>query len=250
MQISSIKTHIINVGESIYKLLDQYLPQLKEKDLVVITSKIISLCQKRVILNDGTVDKDKLIRQEADLFIADSKLSQYHVTLTIKNGILIANSGIDESNGGGYFVLWPKNLAQTTGKIWKYLRKKHALKHLGVLVTDSRLTPLRWGTIGVGMSWCGFQPLKNYIGVPDIHGRKLRMTKESILDGLAAAANVVMGEGDEQTPLAVISDTHFVEFTEKPPTTKEIKALQIDPKDDMFAPLTNSSKWQEGTIRK
>ncbi len=246
MRIFAIKCHKIKVGEDIFKIFDKYLPKLKEKDIVVITSKIISLCQKRVIFNDGKVDKDKLIRKEADWYISDPKLSQYHVTLTIKDGILIASSGIDESNGGGYFVLWPANLAKVTAEIWQYLRKKHQLKHLGVMVTDSRLTPLRWGTIGVGMSWCGFQPLKNYIGEPDIHGRKLRMTKESILDGLAAAANLVMGEGDEQTPLAIISQADFVEFTDKPPTAQEIASLQIDRKDDMFSPLTNSPKWQKG----
>ncbi len=74
------------------------------------------------------------------------------------------------------------------------------------------------------------------------------MTKESIVDGLAAAANVVMGEGKEQTPVAVVSGADFVEFTSSPPAKKEIDALKINLKDDIFSPLVNSSKWKRGKI--
>ena len=47
------------------------------------------------------------------------------------------------------------------------------LKKVGVIITDSKTTPLRWGTSGVAISYSGFSPLKNYIGSPDIFGKEM-----------------------------------------------------------------------------
>ncbi len=245
MIVTAVKTHKVTIGEDIFAILDRYLLNLQEKDVVIVTSKIVSICQGQVVKNDGSIDKNELIRKEAQFYI-DKPLSRYYVMLTIKDNILIASSGIDESNGNGYFVLWPKNIHQITADIWKHLRITHKINKIGVMVTDTRATPLRWGTIGVGLSWCGFEPLKNYIGEPDIYGKKLRMTKASVIDGLAASADLIMGQGDEQTPLAVIRDVSFVQFLEKPPTEKEIEDLKINPRDDLFSPLTDTPKWKKG----
>lgn len=245
MIVTSIKTPVVSPSTQLLPFLDSNLPKIREQSIVVVTSKIISICQGKIVKNDGSVDKHEIIHNEAEYYIDPSGRSEYDVTLTIKEGMLIASSGIDESNGNGYFVLWPEHVHETTAQIWKHLRDKHHLTHLGILVTDTRATPLRWGTIGVALSWCGFQPLKNYIGQPDIFGKKLRMTKASIIDGLAAAADLVMGQGNEQTPLAVASDVPFVEFVDQPPTKKGINDLRIDVSDDLFSPLTNSPKWKK-----
>ena len=246
MVVTPIKTHAISIGQKLSDILDRYILTILEGDIVVITSKIVSICQGRVVKNDGTIDKHDLIKKESDMYIEPLQQSKYDVMLTVKDGILIANSGIDQSNGNGYFVLWPKNVHEVAKNIWEHIRKKHNLKYVGVLITDTRATALRWGTIGIGLSWCGFEPLKNYIGEPDIFGKKLRMTKASVIDGLAAAADLVMGQGNEQTPLAIISKIPFVSFRSAPPTSKEINSLRIDPADDLSSPLTNSQKWKKG----
>ncbi len=245
MEIRAYKTPKVVVGDDLLTILDHHIPKIPPKSIVVVTSKIVSICQGRVIKNDGTVNKHELIRKEADQYI-DSNESRYDVYITIKNDTLIANGGIDESNGGGYFILWPENIQDEAKKIWRHLCKRDGLTHLGVVITDSRATPLRWGTLGVSLAWCGFEPLKNYIGTPDIFGRTLRMTKQSIVDGLAASAVLLMGEGNEQTPLVMIQDVPFVTFRSDAPTQKEIKALRIQPKNDLFAPLIDSPKWKRG----
>lgn len=245
MKIQSYKTKKIIPGDNIHQILDDHLPQLHEKEIVIITSKIVALCQGNVVKNDGTIDKHDLAKKEAEYFI-DESLSQYNLLLTIKRDMLIINAGIDESNGDGYFILWPKDPDLAAAKIWEYLRKKYNIKELGVLITESRTTPLRWGTLGVGLAYCGFEPLKNYIGTPDIFGRELMMTKLSILDGLAAAAVTLMGEGDEQTPLAVISDYPKIQFSNKPPSKEELNSIRISRKDDIYAPFTNSAVWKKG----
>jgi putative folate metabolism gamma-glutamate ligase len=245
MIVTPYKTHKITTGENLFAILDTYLPKLTEKSIVVITSKIISICQNNIAKNDGTIDKKKLITQEADKYFIDENLTQYGTVIpTIKEDILIANAGIDESNANGDFVLWPKDIDHTTTEIWEYLRKKHGVKELGILITDSRTTPLRWGVSGVGISWCGFAALKDYRGKPDIFGRLLRMSQESIIDGLAASAVVVMGEGDEQTPLTSITDIPFVTFQNRPPTQEDRTVMRIDIHDDLYGKLLTSVEWK------
>lgn len=245
MKVTAVKTKKIVVGDDLFKILDQYLPKLEEKTVVVITSKIIAITQGNVIKNDGKVDKKKLVIQEADLYI--NQESEYGIVIpTIKDNIFLANAGVDESNANGYYVLWPKNLEKTTNKIWEYLRLKNKIKKLGVVVTDSRLSPLSFGITGVAISWCGFEALQDYRGKPDIFGRELKMSQKSIINGLAGAAEVVMGEGAEQTPLGIITEIPNIVFQNRPPTKEEREALIIELKNDIFGKFLNSVKWLKG----
>jgi putative folate metabolism gamma-glutamate ligase len=246
MIVTAYKTPKIVVGSDLFATLDECLPKLSEKSIVVVTSKIISICQGRIVKNDGTADKHDLIRREAQLYMEEENSRKWGIILTVKNDTLIASSGIDESNGNGYFILWPKDIEKTASDIWNYLRVNHHLKHMGVIITDSHTTPLRWGVTGIGIGWCGFEPLKNYINEPDIFGRLLHVTKASVLDGLAASSVLVMGEGKEQTPLSVITDVPFVTFKDRPPTPAEIKALHISVTEDIFSSLINSPLWKKG----
>lgn len=245
MIVTPIKTNPVSPGDSLFAILDTYISKLKEGSIVVITSKIVSLSENRVVKNDGTVDKHALTEKEADWILEDDPERNYGITLTITNDILAPSAGVDESNGNGYFVLWPENSKKTAQDIWEYLKKKHTIKNLGVIISDSRVTPMRWGTIGLGLAWCGFEPLHDYRGTPDIYGMTLRVTKQSIIDGLACAAVLTMGEGNEQTPLAVITDVPFVKFQNRPPTEEEITSLRISKEEDVFAPLLDSPKWRK-----
>lgn len=246
MYVTAIRTKPVHPGDSLTRLLDEFVPHLVERSVLAITSKIVSLCEGAVVKNDGSVDKHVLIKQEADGYL-DLPLSQtYGVAITIKNHLLVANAGIDESNGNGYFILWPRNPFRSAATIWKYLRKMNHLNYLGIIITDSHVIPLQWGTRGRTLAWCGMEPLKNYIGTPDIFGINLHATKANIVDGLASAAVTVMGEGNEQTPLAAITDVPFVSFTDHPPTKEEIASLTINPADDIYAPILTSVRWKTG----
>lgn len=245
MIVTPYRTKAVVAGDNLEDILVSSLPKLEEKSMVVVTSKIVAICEGRIVKNDGRTHKHELIHKEADYYI-DPASSAYDVTLTIKGGSLVASAGIDESNGDGSYILWPEYPAKSAARIWQFLKDRYHLTKLGVLVTDSRTVPLRWGTLGMGIAWCGFEPLKNYIGSPDIFGRNLLMTKASVVDGLAASAVLVMGEGDEQTPLATITNIPFVEFTDRLPTLDEISALRIDPEDDIYAPIIHSPKWIKG----
>lgn len=248
MIVKVYKTHKIKHGGGLFKILDKYLPKLSEKDVVVITSKIIAICQGRIVKNDGKISRFELAKNEAQYYLPE-RYVKYGVHLTVTNDVLIASAGIDESNGDGYFVLWPKDAMGEARKIWNHLREKNGIKNLGIVVTDSHLTPLRRGVTGFGLAWCGFGPLKNYIGTPDIFGHLLKVTMTNIVDGLAASAVLVMGEGKEQTPLAVIKETSFVKFKNSLPSKEEISEMRIPLEDDIYSALLTSVKWEKGKTK-
>ena len=83
----------------------------------------------------------------------------------------MANAGIDESNAMGKIILLPKNSFKSAEIIRKKLQNKFGVKNLGILITDSRLFPLRAGIVGVALGYAGFKGIKNYIGKKDIFGR-------------------------------------------------------------------------------
>lgn len=246
MNIQTIKTPKITVAShSLFEILDAAITELSDTSILVITSKIVSICEGRVV-KIGTIEKQQLIEQESQRFIPPQK-SKYDISLTIARNMLIPTAGIDESNGNEYYVLWPADPYKTATDIRNFLIKKYKISDVGVLITDSKTTPLRWGTSGVGLAHAGFDALNNYIGTPDIFGKKLKVTKANVADGLAAAAVVAMGEGDEQTPLALITDVPFVHFSANAPTPDEIRDLVIDPQEDLYAPLIENAPWKKGS---
>ena len=233
MNITAYKTHQITQGESLFGLIDAYVPALQEESILVVTSKIVSLCEGSVVRKEAE-SKEDVVRRSADA---------YFQGLTIKNRMLIPFAGVDESNGNGVYILHPEDVQQSAASLWEYVRKRDKINHAGILITDSSLTPLRRGVHGIGLGWCGFKPLYNYIGKQDCFGAPLRMTMRNNLDGLAAAAVFCMGEGDEQTPLAVITAAPKIEFQTRPPTDEEKQELSIPMDEDFFAPLLKRVEW-------
>lgn len=246
MQVQAIKTHRITPREqSVFAILDAYLPTLHAGTVVAITSKIIALCQGRVV-PIGTVEKHTLIAQEAEYFLPPDPQRRYRLTLTIKHGLLIPTAGIDESNGDGFYVLWPHAPQQTANELRAYLQHRFGCRHLGVIITDSRTVPLRRGVTGMALAYSGFRALNSYVGTVDLFGRPLKMTHVNVVDALAAAAVLVMGEGSEQTPLAVVRDLPFVAFQDRDPSLEELQELRIALQDDLYAPLFTNVPWHRG----
>jgi putative folate metabolism gamma-glutamate ligase len=242
MQISAVKTKRVEVGNSIDDILEA-LPALQENDIVCITSKIISICEGAVVDKSSVPDKIDLIYREADLVLPPPAHNPYNIHLTIKNSLLIPTAGIDESNGGDIYILYPKDIQKSATETWNKLRGKHGLKNLGILITDSHTTPMRRGVTGLGIGWCGFEALYDYVGKPDCFGKPLRVTKINIQDALAASAVFVMGEGDEQTPIAIIKNAPKIVFQDRPPSAEEIAEITISLEDDLYAPILMNAPW-------
>lgn len=214
--------------DNLGRLLDESLPRLQNKDVLVVTSKIVAIGQGRCVPARSMKQKLELIKQEADGIIPGHTHG-----LTLKDTALIPYAGIDRSNGNGYYVLWPDNPYREARRIWLRLRNKYRLKHPGVIIIDSFCLPLRWGHYGLSIGFYGFHPNHRFDGRRDIFGRKVKSANSNYVDALSALAGVMMGETGEQTPLLIIRGAGWLRFTAKN-TAAELAA---DREQDMYSPL-------------
>ena len=239
MQLFSLKLPIIRKNDPLLDILIKSIKNtekgLKEGDIVVISEKVVATSQGRVVNLSDVKDISERAKELANKYDMDERFVELilreaseilgglpHVILAKVNDFLIANAGIDQSNAGpDSVVLLPSNLKDIVWDYRKMLRDEFNLKNLGIIIADSRVQPLRVGTIGIAIATAGFEPVEDCIGREDLFKRPLEITKRAIADDLASAAQFLLGEANEQTPVVVIRGTE-IEFTENPQRTTEM----------------------------
>ena len=227
MKVAPVRTRVFKESEDLVRFIVEHIPLLKNGSVLAVTSKIVALAEGSVVRATSSRAKEAIIRAESDW-----QLQAKYGKLTLKDGLLMWNAGVDESNAKGNIVLLPKDSFKVAEQLRRKLTKLYKVKLMGVVITDSRVMPLRAGVVGIALGYAGFKGLRDYRGKKDIFGRKLKFTQTDIADSLATAAVLVMGEGKEQCPLCVIEDAP-VEFSAK----VNRKELVVAPKDDMYRPL-------------
>ncbi|MFA1609408.1 coenzyme F420-0:L-glutamate ligase [Halobellus rubicundus] len=128
------------------------------------------------------------------------------------------NAGIDRSNtAGGDLLLLPKRPSESAARI------RSGLSADRVVVTDTCGRPFRHGQRGVAIGWAGLAPGRDWRGERDRDGRELDVTVENVADELAAAANLVAGEGDGGTPVVVVRDFEWGDHGESDAHFREVE---------------------------
>jgi dihydrofolate synthase / folylpolyglutamate synthase len=229
MNVSPVHTRIFNVGESLEDFIFEHVPALAENSVLIITSKIVALAEGRVVACADEAEWKKIIASESDM-----QLETPHATLTLKDGMLLPNAGIDRSNvGEGVCVLLPGDSYTTAAKIRAACMQKYGVQNVGVVITDSRVAPLRAGTTALALGYAGIVGIRDYRGSKDLYGREMKISRTNIVDSLATAACLCMGEGAEQQPLCVITGAPVI-FTNELTDRGEVL---IAPEDDLYYPL-------------
>jgi coenzyme F420-0:L-glutamate ligase len=251
MNITAIATPLIQPRQPLLPILSAALPRrLRERDIVCVTSKIIALEQGRLV-DLSTVQPSaralEMLRAlpagdhpmhpglaELILRESDATWAGDPVWLSIKDGVFVANAGIDLSNApAGHAILWPLRPWDWACDFRQRLRQLYQVNELGLIVTDSRCIPLRRGVTGVAMAYCGFEGVESQKGKPDLFGRPLQFTEKSVADDLATAAVLVSGEAGEGTPFVLVEGAPAV-FSERRFGPADVL---IDPRIDMFRSL-------------
>lgn len=228
------------VHDDLVNFVVRHIPSISDGTILVVTSKIVALSQGAIA---PLAQKKSLIRTSARAVIETP-----WAPMAFINNEWCINAGIDESNAADGVIALPHEPMKTARALWGALKKKYCVRHMGILITDTRSVPLRKGTIGRALGFAGFEPFKSYIGKKDLHGRISRLTEMNLADALAAAAVLVMGEGDEQTPLAIIKDAP-VRWTTRIITDTEHDALSRAPHDDLYAAVFRNAARAPGTQR-
>ncbi len=238
MQVRPVKTRIFRERENLADFVVAHIPTLRDGSVLVVTSKIAALAEGRTSALTDNKSKEKLIRAESD-FAMKTKW----VWLTLKDRFFIANAGIDESNADGKLVLLPKDSYRAASALRTELMKRYRVKRLGVLITDSRVLPLRAGIVGLALGYAGMKGLHDYVGKKDLFGRAFKFEKTNVADCLASSAVLVMGEGAERQPLAIIEDAPM-EFSQR----VQSRELSIPLSDDIYLPFF--AKVPRGLLKK
>jgi dihydrofolate synthase / folylpolyglutamate synthase len=227
MNVTPVQTTLFTSGESLNDFVMQHIPHIEDRAIVVITSKIVALAEGRFLKLAVEAEKEHYVRASSS-WISRTK----HVWLTVTQGRLMANAGMDESNAGGGVVLLPEDPFVSAENMRVFLAGRCKVKNIGVLIVDSATVPLRAGVTGAALGYAGFRGVRDYRGKVDLYGRPFVYSQVNVADCLASAAVVTMGEGDERQPLALITDAP-VEFC----ATLSKEEVHISKNDDMYAPL-------------
>ncbi len=206
VNINAIKTRrFLPPKDSYDDLLAYFDGKLFENSVVSISSKVIGICEGSCIPEEH-IAKQLLISQQSTEIL--SRTASGDALLTRKQDMLLEYGGVDMLKAG-YYVTLPEHPYKIAMSIWKSLRKRNHIRHLGVIITDSHSVPYRRGAIGMAIAGYGFRPITPE-GVKTRKHRKVSML--DTIDSLAAAANIVMGEGAESMPITVITDVPHLKF--------------------------------------
>jgi len=197
MQLFGIQTRLVKPKDDLVGIILEAITRqrlaIDDGDVLVFASKVVSMAQGRLARLDR-VDPSEEAKRLAEKYELDSRFAEVVLSeadevyggvpgalLTLKDGVLIANAGVDRKNAPvGFVVLWPENPHKTAEKIKAEILER-AGRRVGVLIVDSRVTPLR-------------------MAKKDLYGNEVRITRHALADDLAGAAHLVMGETEARMP--------------------------------------------------
>jgi coenzyme F420-0:L-glutamate ligase / coenzyme F420-1:gamma-L-glutamate ligase len=171
-------------------------PGLVDGDIVVITSKIVSKAEDRVIAGD----RDEAIRAETVRVVARRGPTTISQT---RHGLVLAAAGVDESNTEpGTLVLLPVDPDGSAERLRKAIGERAGVR-LGVVITDTMGRPWRAGQTDTAIGAAGITPLRDHRGETDTFGNLLEVTVAAVADEIAAAADLIK-QKTTGIPVAVV----------------------------------------------
>jgi len=257
MQLFGIRTRLIKPGDdlvaTVLKAVNEQRLSIEDNDVLAFASKAVATAQRR-LRKLSLVKTSKKARRLAREYGLEPSLVEIvlqesekiyggvpKALLTLKSNTLTANAGVDRKNTpSGYVALWPRNPHRTAEKMRRKILKKTG-RRVGVLIVDSRVTPLRMGTIGLALGVAGFEPVRDCRIERDLYDNPISITRHALADDLASAAHLIMGESNERTPVVLIRNASV-----KPAEKVDPSSLAISMEQCLFAkhfaqkPITES----------
>lgn len=220
LQIFGIKTPLIRPGDDIAEILISSVENsgitFQDSDILIIAESPLATAENRLVFLGDVEPSGKakelalqyqldpremeLILQECDEIFGGVP----GAALTITDGTLSPNAGIDSSNApDGYVVLLPEDPQASAERIRSDI-ESHCNCHIGVIIGDSRTQPLRLGCVGIALGSSGIVPVEDARGSVDLFGKEMKITRKAVADNLVSAAQLVMGEAGESIPAVLI----------------------------------------------
>ena len=199
---------------------------LLDGDVLVVTQKVVSKAEDRLVDVDPEIGHKPLVERESvrvlrrrgDLIISETT-----------HGFVCANAGIDLSNvEAGQAALLPVDSDRSARRIRNALTHRFAVD-VAVVVSDTFGRPWRRGVTDVAIGSAGLRPVVDLRGTTDALGRELQVTEVAVVDEIASAAELVMGKADG-VPVAIVRGIDPSWFGDGSVVADVVR----DPADDLF----------------
>jgi coenzyme F420-0:L-glutamate ligase / coenzyme F420-1:gamma-L-glutamate ligase len=178
----------VRPGDDLGAMLADALPDLADGDVVVVTSKVVSKAEGRVLPAD---DREAAIDAETVRLVASRGSTRIVET---RLGLVLAAAGVDASNTPpGTVLLLPDDPDASARRIRATLSARHHLR-VAVVVSDTLGRPWRLGLTDAAIGVAGLAPLDDHRGRTDPYGNTLEQTVVAVADEIAAAADLVKGK--------------------------------------------------------
>jgi coenzyme F420-0:L-glutamate ligase/coenzyme F420-1:gamma-L-glutamate ligase len=186
----------IPAGADLARLISDAAVDLRDGDILVVTSKIVSKAEGRVIRGD----RERAIDSETVRVVA--RRGQTRIVET-KHGLVLAAAGVDSSNTEpGTVVLLPEDPDGSARRLRKAIAERRGVS-VGVVITDTMGRPWRNGQTDTAIGAAGIMPLRDHRGQADTFGNQLEVTVAAVADEIAASADLVKGK-TSQVPVAIV----------------------------------------------
>jgi coenzyme F420-0:L-glutamate ligase/coenzyme F420-1:gamma-L-glutamate ligase len=237
-----------DLGLLLHDALQQQQLPLEHGDVLVVTQKIVSKAEGRLVQLDEIeaspfarmiAEQGKKEAQHVEVVLRESKriVRMDHGVLISEthHGFICANAGVDESNVGGkrHLTLLPVDADRSARHIRARLQqlereeRRERVLDIAVIISDTWGRPWRNGQVNMAIGIAGMEAIVDYRGQYDTYGYQLQASAIAVADELAAAAELVMGKVD-RLPVALIRGYHYI------PAQGGIQSLLRDSSTDMF----------------
>ena len=203
-------------------------PGLLDGDVVVVTQKVVSKAEGRLVAvdPDDPLDHKRLVLDEARRVLrrrGDLLITETH------HGFVCANSGIDLSNVAiGQAALLPIDSDRSARRIRDGLRARAGVE-VGVVISDTFGRPWRKGLTDIALGTAGVAAVVDLRGTIDAQGRELQVTEVCVADEIAGAAELVMGKASG-VPVAIVRGVDPTWLRESSVAAEIVR----DPAEDLF----------------
>jgi coenzyme F420-0:L-glutamate ligase/coenzyme F420-1:gamma-L-glutamate ligase len=220
----------VRPGDDLAELIAVAADDLRDGDVVVVTSKVVSKAEGRLV----TGDRESAIDAETVRLVAQRGSTRIVET---RQGFVLAAAGVDASNvPPGTVALLPEDSDRSAGRIRAGLRRRRGVT-VAVVVTDTFGRPWREGLTDVAIGAAGISAVDDHRGRTDAHGHTLEMTVTAVIDEIAAAAELVKGKLGG-APVAVVRGLTY----DVDPDGRGARALVRPPAEDLFRLGTAEAK--------
>lgn len=197
--------------------------EIEDGDIIVVSSKIVSKAEGRIInLQEINPSEEALRLSELtnldpkliELILKEGEVLKIKPDLIItfvRNRIVCGNSGIDFSNVNGSGInitLLPEDPDKSAKLIRKRIEEITG-KKIAVLIVDTCGRPFRKGVVNFVIGLSGINPFRSYVGKKDKYGYTMLRTIVCIVDEIAAATELVIGQGNEGIPVAIVKGVEY-----------------------------------------